>query len=117
MSFLRGDVLLADILYSDRTGSKRRPVLVVSTDANNSILDDLILVSISSTTRSGAFTHVLVDPTTQAGQGSGLLHPSYVQCENLFLLDKQFIVRKLGQLSSMLVASVNDHLKAALDLP
>ena len=99
MTFLRGDVLLADMLYSDRTGSKRRPVLVVSVDANNTTLDDLILASISSITRPGAFTHVLVDPGTQAGQGSGLLHASYIQCENLFLLDKQFIVRKLGQLS------------------
>ena len=58
MSILRGDVLLADILYSDRLGSKRRPVLVVSTDANNAILDDLILASISSTTRSGGLSRM-----------------------------------------------------------
>jgi mRNA interferase MazF len=117
MSFLRGDILLADILYSDRSGSKRRPVLVVSADANNAILDDIIAASISSMTRTGAFTHVLVDPAAQAGQGSGLLHTSYVQCENLFVLDRGFIVRKLGQLSRPILATVNDHLKAALDLP
>ena len=33
MSFRRGEIVLADILYSDRSGSKRRPVLVVSTAA------------------------------------------------------------------------------------
>jgi len=117
MSFRRGDIVLADISYSDRSGSKRRPVLVVSADANNAVIDDLILAAISSTTRSGAFTHVFVDPSTPEGQGSGLLHPSYIQCENLFTLDQQLIVRSLGQLSSTVLPLVNACLKAALELP
>jgi mRNA interferase MazF len=117
MNFRRGAIVLADILYSDRSGSKRRPVLVVSTDANNAVIDDYILAAISSTTRNGAFTHVFVDPSTPEGHGSGLLHPSYIQCENLFTLDRQFILRSLGQLSGVPLQQVNDCLKAALELP
>jgi mRNA interferase MazF len=117
MSFGRGEILLADIAYSDRTGSKRRPVLVVSADANNAAIDDLILTAISSSTRNGAFTHVFVDPGTTEGHGSGLLHPSYIQCENIFTLDQRFIVRGLGQLSALLLQQVNDCMKAALELP
>jgi mRNA interferase MazF len=109
--------VLADIPYSDRSGSKRRPVLVVSTDANNAVIDDHILAAISSTTRRGAFTHVVVDPSTPEGRGSGLLHPSSIQCENLFTLDRQFIVRSLGQLSAVPLQQVNHCLKAALELP
>lgn len=116
MSFRRGDIVLADIAYTDRSGSKRRPTLVVSTDANNAILDDVILVAISTTTRGGAFTHVLVDPATPEGHGSGLLHPSFLQCENIFTLDQQFIVRGLGRLSVALMQQVNDCLRAALEL-
>jgi mRNA interferase MazF len=117
MSFRRREIVLADIPYSDRSGSKRRPVLVVSTDANNAVIDDHILAAISSTTRRGAFTHVFVDPSTPEGRGSGLLHPSYIQCENLFTLDRQFIVRSLGQLSAVPLQQVNHCLKAALELP
>jgi mRNA-degrading endonuclease toxin of MazEF toxin-antitoxin module len=117
MSCRRGDILLADIAYSDRSGAKRRPALVVSADANNAVLDDIILVAISSTSRSGAFTHVLVDPATPDGHGSGLLHPSFLQCENIFTLDQQFIVRDLGRLSFALMQQVNDCLRAALQLP
>ena len=117
MSFGRGDILLADITYSDRSGSKRRPVLAVSADANNAVIDDIILAAISSTTRNGAFTHVFVDPGTHEGLGSGLLHPSYIQCENLFTLDQRFVVRSLGQLSAILMHQVNDCLRSALELP
>src|SRR5436190_1059207 len=105
-----GDIVLADILYSNRSGSKRRPVLVVSADANNTVIDDLILVAISSTTRSGTFTHVFVNPSTPEGPSSGLLHPSYIQCENIFTLDQQFIVRSLGHLSAVPLQQVNDCL-------
>jgi mRNA interferase MazF len=117
VSFRRGEIVLADIPYSDRTGSKYRPVVVVSSDANNVVIDDLILAAVSSITRSSAFTHVFVDPITPEGRGSGLLHPSYIQCENIFTLDQQFIVRNLGQLSALHLQQVNDCLKAALELP
>src|SRR4051812_11486054 len=117
MSYRRGDIVLADIRYSDQTGAKRRPVVVVSVDTNNAIIDDVILAAISTFTRSGAFTHVLVDPGTADGQSSALLHPSYIQCENLFTLDQRLILRRLGQLSAPLLQQVNDCLKAALDLP
>jgi mRNA interferase MazF len=117
MSFQRGDILLADLPFSDRTGSKKRPVLVVSNDVNNAAIDDLILAAISSITRPGAFTHVFVDPSDSEGSSSGLLHPSYVQCENLFTLDQTLILRKLGHLTPSLQQKVNDALRAALELP
>jgi len=48
MKFQRGEVVLADVTYSDRAGSKRRPVAVVSADANNTALDDVILAVVTS---------------------------------------------------------------------
>ena len=113
----RGDVVIADVPYSDRTGSKIRPAVVVSTDKNNAVLDDVILAAISRVARPKAFTHVFVDPATLDGQAAGLLHPSYIQCENLFVFDQQFIVRTIGSLSPALLQQVNQCLKLALDLP
>jgi mRNA-degrading endonuclease toxin of MazEF toxin-antitoxin module len=80
-------------------------------------LDDIIVVSISSKTRPGAFTHVPVDPSSPAGQGCGLLHASFVQCENVFVLDKGLVLKQLGRLSPSLMSMVGDCLKRALDLP
>jgi mRNA interferase MazF len=117
MNVARGDIVLADLAYSDRSGTKKRPVLVVSSDRNNQVIDDVILAAISSVTRTGAFTHVRVDPTTAEGKSTNLLHVSFIQCENLFTVDKRFIERRLGQLSAQLQNQVNGCLKAALEIP
>ena len=50
MKYSRGDIVLANLPYSDRSSSKVRPALVVQNDLNNSRLDDVILAMITSTT-------------------------------------------------------------------
>jgi hypothetical protein len=47
----RGEVVVVDVAFSDGTGSKVRPAVVVSADANNAAIDDLILAAISRSTR------------------------------------------------------------------
>jgi len=48
MNVRRGEVVLVDFPYSDHTGSKVRPALVVQADALNRRLDDTILALITS---------------------------------------------------------------------
>lgn len=113
----RGDVVLADISYSDRQGSKVRPAVIVSTDRNNGALDDFILAPISRTTRANAFTHVRIDPATSDGKLAGLNHVCYIQCENIAALDKNLVVHRLGTLTPALMQQLVACLKAALELP
>lgn len=70
----RGDVVLVDWQFSDRTGSKIRPALVVQADSLNRQLDDTILALISSSRRRaiGASTRLLIDILTPDGQQTGL---------------------------------------------
>ncbi len=51
MSVQRGQVVLVDFPFSDRTGSKVRPALVVQDDDWNAALDDTILALISGSRR------------------------------------------------------------------
>lgn len=112
----RGDVAIVDLPYSGWTGSKIRPAVVISTDRSNAVIDDVILAAVSRSTRSGAFTHVFIEPVTPDGRQSGLLHPSYIQCENVFTLDRQLVVHTIGTLSPTLRQQVDVCLKAALQL-
>ena len=47
---IRGDIVLAELPYSDGSGSKKRPALVVQCDRNNRRLDNVILAMITSST-------------------------------------------------------------------
>src|SRR5438105_13853570 len=113
-----GDVVMVDWLFSDRTGSKRRPALVVQVDALNQSLDDTILALITSSARRrvGAATQLEIDITTPEGRQTGLSIDSVIQCENLVTVDRQLILRVRGRLSAALMGKVNDCLKAALEL-
>ncbi len=118
MRVSRGDVVLVDYPYSDRTGSKVRPCLVVQSDDNNQRLDDTIVVTITSRRQHAPLsTQLLIDVATPIGQQSGLLFTSALQCENILTVDCGFVLRKVGTLPPDALLQVNDCLKAALAIP
>jgi len=59
----RGDVVIIDFPYSDRTGSKVRPSLVVQSDTLNPIRDDSILAIITSMSSGRPDTEILIEVT------------------------------------------------------
>src|SRR5262249_24158079 len=71
MKVARGEIVLVDYPFSDRTGSKVRPALVVQTDALNTRIDDTILAAISRSTHRVSATQLLIDLTTAEGAATG----------------------------------------------
>lgn len=119
MRVRRGEVVLVDYPYSDRSGSKIRPCLVVQSDHNNLRLDDTIVVAITSNTAHGTVepTQLLIDLGTPTGRQSGLLFTSAVQCENILTVDCSYVSRRIGSLPPDVMLQVNDCLRSALDVP
>ena len=115
MRVSRGDVVLIDFPYSDRSGSKVRPALVVQNDTLNHRIDDTIL-AVSRSTHRISDTQLRVDITTADGQLTGLRQASVIQCENLLTFDQQFIIASIGRLPPSLIKRVDDCLRAALQL-
>jgi mRNA interferase MazF len=115
----RGDIVLADLPFSDASGSKVRPGLVVQNDANNRRLDDVILALVTSVTHRVATeaTQLLIDITTADGRQSGLLHSSAVKCEHLVTLDQRLVKRVVGRLSDAAMTEIDACLKVALGIP
>ena len=111
----RGEVVLVDWLYSDRTGSKLRPAVVVQADFLNALIDDTILVQITSTRHGIAGTEVELDPAVEAP--AGLLAVCHVSCFNLMTADPDFIDQCIGILSDAAMRQIEDCLKKVLELP
>jgi mRNA interferase MazF len=119
MKVKRGEVVMVNWIYSDQTGSKRRPALVVQADTFNQALDDTILALITGSARRrvGASTQLDIDINTPDGQKTGLIFDSIVQCENLVTIDQNLIYRMRGTFSAALMQKIDACLKAALELP
>lgn len=107
----QGDVLLVPYPFTDQSGSKQRPSIVLSGDAYNPIHPDVILAPITSQVMHTPDEVSLVD-----WQAAGLLKPSVVK-PILSSFDVQLVKRKLGALSASDRMQVRALFARILDLP
>src|SRR5438874_981148 len=93
----RGDVVEIDWQFSDMTGSKKRPAVVVQADFLNGLIDDTVLVKITGKRFGIPGTEVEIDPAVEAA--SGLSKLSYASCRDILTRDQTLILRTVGVLS------------------
>ncbi len=119
MMVRRGDVVLLDYPFSDGSGRKVRPALVVQGDAYNLKLTSTIVALVTKNlSRVGREpTVVLIDLSAPDGRASALTVNSAVTCNNLFTVAERRIIKTLGSVSAALVAQAAGGLKTALGLP
>lgn len=114
-TYERGQVVVVNVPYSDHTGSKPRPALVVSASGFHDSLPDLIVCPISSQPRyyrkRGPGDYPL-----RRWQQVGLRHPSTIRISKLLAVDKQIIKRVLGSLAPEDLTRVDAGLREAFDL-
>jgi mRNA-degrading endonuclease toxin of MazEF toxin-antitoxin module len=110
----RGDVVEVDWQHSDMTGSKKRPAVVVQSDSLNSLLDDTILVQITSTRHGIPGTEVLLDPAIESA--SGLSKVCVASCVNVMTFEQVRVLRTVGYLSDAALQQIETCLKTVLEI-
>jgi mRNA interferase MazF len=111
----RGDVVEVDWQYSDLSGSKTRPAVVVQADFLNGLIDDTILVQITSTRHGIPGTEVLLDPAVEAA--SGLSKVCVASCTNIITVEQARVLRTVGNLSGAAMQQIEACLKVVLRIP
>jgi mRNA interferase MazF len=107
-SYDRGDIVLAGLPFSDLSGIKRRPAVIVS--APHPSVDVLLLPLTSHTDALLPGEFVL-----RHWKDAGLLFPSAVK-RGLFTLEKDHLIRRLGRLSDADRADMERALRLWLGL-
>lgn len=110
-TYRRGDVVLVPMGFTDRSGSKVRPAVVVSGDEYNRSPDVLIA---SITGNLSAIPHP-GDHRINGWKTAGLLKPSLAQTK-VATVEASVIRRKLGALNVHDLTAFSGGLKAALGL-
>jgi mRNA interferase MazF len=103
------------VVFSDQTGAKRRPALVLSTETFHRRLPDLVVCAVSSQprffSRPGAGDHPL-----RGWQTAGLRFPSTARLSKLIAVDKTIVLRVLGRVSAEDLRHVKAGLREAFGL-
>ena len=109
----RGDIVYADL--NPTVGSetnKKRPVLVVSNNANNKAASTVTVLPITSKIVKVYPFEVLLDP-----KKTGLPKASKVQCQQIRTISKQRIIgSSLGKIDSKTFLEIERALKLHLDI-
>lgn len=114
----RGDVVIVEIPFTDVPGFKKRPALVVQSDAyNQRIRKTIVAMFTGNLRRRNDPCHLFVDPGVPEGASSGLSGPSLASCYNLFTIEQTHIEQVIGSLSDSLRQQLNGCLKTALEIP
>ena|SRR5207302_2901825 len=105
-----GDVVLVPFPFTDQKTTKKRPSVVVSSDQYNVARPDVIVMAITSQLSSySRIAEVVVTEWKKAG----LLKASTIK-PILTTIEKQLIIRTLGQLKQPDILSLRPALKTIL---
>ncbi|MEI6245171.1 MAG: type II toxin-antitoxin system PemK/MazF family toxin [Acidobacteriota bacterium] len=107
----RGDIVLVSFVFADEKGVKKRPALVLSSDAYHSGRQEVIVAAITSNV-----DRILVgDYTIKDWEVCDLPMPSVVT-GIVRTIKQNMIVKKLGTLPSPERKSFDKHVKSSLSL-
>jgi mRNA interferase MazF len=101
--FVSGDVVVVPFPYSDLTGSKRRPALVLAVLKG----DDVILCQITSRARLDFYAILLESTDFISG---GLTVPSVIRPNKIFTADSNVILYTAGKIANVKRQEVIDSL-------
>lgn len=119
--YRKGDVVLVSYPYTTddgQTQTKRRPAVIISNDYNNSRLDDVLLVPLTSNTSRATRepTQVVVPMNSPEGQAGGLRLDSVIDCTVIATIPKTLLVNKIGAFPQDIMEKVDQCLMIAMSI-
>ena len=94
MTVRQRDLFLVPFPFSDQSGWKVRPVLIISNDNFNQSSEDIIVCAITLNIKN---IHSVVITTSDLEEGI-LSTESYVKVENILKVNQQLLIKKIGKL-------------------
>lgn len=114
----RGDVILVRFPHPSGLQGKKRPAVIVQSDAYAGTIGTLVVAEVTKNlTMARDPACLFIDTTTPEGKATGLMRDSIVSCLVLVTVYVDTVTQVLGTLSLTMKQRLDDCLKTALGLP
>ena len=97
------EILLVPFPFSDQSGRKVRPVIVISNEEFNLRSEDVLVVGITSNISKDKYTLGLTDKDVEEGK---LLSECCIKVENILKIDKEMIIKKIGKINQSKLSKI-----------
>src|SRR3954465_13040447 len=114
----RGDVVLVRFPHPSGVRGKKRPAVIVQSDAYAGVVGTLVVAEVTKNLMMRSDPACLfIEVNTPEGKATGLVRDSVVSCLVLVTVYADTVETKLGTLSPPMQQKLDTCLKAALGLP
>jgi mRNA interferase MazF len=109
--FKQGDIVLIPVPYSDLTNKKQRPVLDISNDNYNKMIEDLVVVAITSQLKDLDYSVIIESKDLNEGE---LRVTSAIRADKVYTLSKDIVRKKFGEVNSEVLEGVRTKINELL---
>ena len=95
MNIEQKELFLVPFPFSDLSGQKVRPVLILSKNEYNTISEDVIVCSITSNLQKETYKIAITTNDLEEGK---LFETSCIKIENVLKIHKKLLIKKIGKL-------------------
>lgn len=109
--FEQGDIAIASVPFSDGSGVKRRPVLIISSHSTHTF--DVLAIKITATKRESKFSVSILPEDIEGGR---LKVPSSISADFIVTIQKNLVSQKAGKITASKLLEVKGKLRQLFDL-
>lgn len=113
LNFRQGEIVIAEIPYSDYSENKRRPVLITSCDIYNKNSDDVIVAKVTSNLKERPFNVNIVQKDLEIGE---LRSESCIKADSIIVIEKRLLHKPIAKVKLDVIESVKAKLKLIFSL-
>lgn len=96
MIFQQKELVLLPYPFSNQTGSKVRPAIIVSNDNFNKRCEDCVMVPLTTIIKDEPFSLIVNQDSLESGK---LLKQSRVRIDKIFTIKKSLIIMQIGKIN------------------
>jgi len=113
-----GDVILVRFPHPSGLRGKKRPAVIVQSDAYTGAVPTLVVAEVTKNlTLASDAACLFIDTKTPEGQATGIVRDSVVSCLVLVTVYADDVAKVLGTLSPTMKQQLKESLKTAFELP
>ena len=98
------DLLLVPFPFSDQSGRRVRPVIVISNNDFNNFSEDAVVVGVTSNISKDRYTIGLTNNDLEQGRLSTIC---CIKIENILKIEKDLIIKKIGKVKTSILKNIS----------
>ena len=106
--YKQGDVVLVPMPFTSLKEAKQRPALIISNDAHNVKVEDVVICGITSNIKDEPYSIILEQKDMAEGK---IYFLSRIKADKIFTIHKAIVIRKLGKVNTKVLERTKEEVK------